>query len=187
MDSQTVAIYDSIAERWAQKYNRLRSKLVQKLAIEYFHPGKKTLEIGCGSGRDLNFLNDRGFPITGLDASEGLLTECRKHSPDYQYILDSLPSLKKVETGHFFNGYSSAVLMHLNREDIAQSFENIARILRDGGVFVFSYRHSLEEKEREGDGRLFTFIDPDWLSPLMEGKGFQILSFVAERLLRLRR
>ena len=180
MDAKTISIYDSVAKQWVKKYSRLRSKLLQRLALKYFCAGKKTLEIGCGSGQDLGFLNRQGFPTTGLDASEGLLNECRKHFRDYDYIWDSLPLLEKVAPKSFCNVYSSAVLMHLNREDISLAMRNIARVMKEDGVFVFSYRHSLDDGEREQDGRLFTFIEPEWLQTLMEKEGFRILFYEAE-------
>ena len=180
MDTKTIAVYNRVARQWAEKYNTLTSKLLQKLALEYFHAEKKTLEIGCGSGRNLGFLNQKGFPTTGLDASEGLLHECQKHSPDYDYVCDSLPLLEKVAPNSFYNIYSSAVLMHLGQEDISLALENIGRILKEEGIFVFSYRHSSGEEEREQDGRLFTFIEPDWLQELMEKKGFQVLFYTSE-------
>ena len=120
------------------------------------------------------------FPPRVLDASKGLLAECRRHSPGYNYIWDGLPLLAKVESGSFCNVYSSAVLMHLKRADISVAMENIVRVMRAEGVFVFSYRHSLGEGEREEDGRLFTFIDPLWLRGVMEEMGLEILFYEAE-------
>ena len=180
MDSKTIAVYNHVARQWVQKYNKLRSKLLQKLALQYFHKKAKTLEIGCGSGRDLKFLNEKGFPTTGLDASEELLAECRKDSPEFDYIGDGLPLLEKVETDCFYNVYSSAVLMHLKREDISEALDNIARIMKKDGIFVFSYRHSTDNGERESDGRLFTFIEPGWLQELMKKKGLKCLFYEAE-------
>ena len=180
MDDKTVDIYNRVAAQWVQKYRHLRSKLLQRLAVRYFHPSEETLEIGCGSGRDLGLLNNRGFPTVGLDASEGLLGECRKHSPHYEYILDSLPLLEKVKSQRFSNIYSSAVIMHLKDNDIPVALDNILRVMRENGVFVFSYRHSLSDNEREPDGRLFTFIDPDDLKQTLQKKGFCLLFYESE-------
>lgn len=180
MDKPTISVYDSVAARWVEKYNTLVAKLLQELAMRYFHKERSTLEIGCGSGRDLGFLNGSGFPTVGMDASEGLLNECRKHSPNYEYIFDSLPLLKKIEDSSFHNIYSSAVIMHLSVEDIALALKNISRVMKDNGVFVFSYRESSESNEREKDGRLFTEIKFDFIARELCKVELEVLFYQSE-------
>lgn len=180
MDRDTVAVYDCVARQWAEKYSKSVAKLLQELALEYFHPKEETLEIGSGSGRDLIFLNKNGFPTTALDASEGLLRECKSHSPQYQYVLDSLPLLAKIGDESFANIYSSAVLMHLQLSDIPLALENIYRVLKLRGVFVFSYRPSLESNEREEDGRLFSSIKFDFITKELSRAGFEVLFYKSE-------
>ena len=41
------------------------------------NPDGYLVDIGCGSGREVAWLNASGFPAAGFDASEGLLAEAR--------------------------------------------------------------------------------------------------------------
>ncbi|MBW1890459.1 MAG: class I SAM-dependent methyltransferase [Deltaproteobacteria bacterium] len=41
--------------------------------------GATVLDVGCGSGRDLLWLNQRGFAVVGLERSPGLADLARKH------------------------------------------------------------------------------------------------------------
>ena len=48
--------------------------------VRHLTPGCRVLDAGCGSGRDLRWLRDKGFEVIGLDRSPGLLALARKHS-----------------------------------------------------------------------------------------------------------
>lgn len=175
MDAKTIAAYDAKPAQWAEKYDSLTPKLLHQLACKHFHKGQPTLDIGCGSGRDLRFLNEAGFPAAGLDASQGLLNECQKSFPDYQCIRDSLPLLAGVKSGSFANAYSSAVLMHLDEDDVKAAIENVYRILNEGGVFVFNYRPACGGDEREKDGRLFSNLPPAHIQSVLTATGFRVV------------
>lgn len=51
--------------------------LVEELRLE---PGYATLDVGCGTGRHVIELVRRGFVVTGVDISSGMLAEARKHA-----------------------------------------------------------------------------------------------------------
>jgi SAM-dependent methyltransferase len=48
--------------------------------IERLKPGAHVLDIGCGSGRDLLWLSQKGFRATGFEASPGLAALARKNA-----------------------------------------------------------------------------------------------------------
>jgi cyclopropane fatty-acyl-phospholipid synthase-like methyltransferase len=43
-------------------------------------PGQSVLDVGCGTGRHSIELAKRGFAVTGLDVSAGMLAEAKKHA-----------------------------------------------------------------------------------------------------------
>ena len=43
-------------------------------------PGQAILDVGCGTGRHSIELARRGYIVTGLDVSAGMLREARKHA-----------------------------------------------------------------------------------------------------------
>jgi SAM-dependent methyltransferase len=91
------------------------------------------LDSPCGTGRLINFLNRQGMKVIGLDYSEAMLERSRHDNniqfirgdmfeiPIKDYALDCLVSLR------FFFHYS----------DIEPIFDQVKRILRDEGVFIF--------------------------------------------------
>ncbi|MBL7542195.1 MAG: class I SAM-dependent methyltransferase [Bdellovibrionaceae bacterium] len=56
----------------------LGSDDIYHLVEKYFIENVKTIDVGCGNGRDTNWLNSNGFPAIGVDVSESLLTEARR-------------------------------------------------------------------------------------------------------------
>lgn len=48
--------------------------------IQYLPPQPRILDVGCGSGRDMLWLKQRGFQPTGLERSAFLARLARKHS-----------------------------------------------------------------------------------------------------------
>lgn len=51
--------------------------LVSELGVA---PGDSILDVGCGTGRHAISLAGRGFVVTGLDVSEGMLNEARRNA-----------------------------------------------------------------------------------------------------------
>ena len=48
--------------------------------IKVLPRGAYILDVGCGSGRDLLWLKERGFKVMGFERSEGLAELARKNS-----------------------------------------------------------------------------------------------------------
>ena len=77
MDITTINIYNQEAESIAKLHASLTPCRIYELIDKYFIKNKSTADIGCGIGRDVNWLNDNDFPSIGVDASEGMLKQAR--------------------------------------------------------------------------------------------------------------
>ena len=78
MDRATLAAYDKDAAAFAQDWHDQPAPIdLQEIVGQFFIKGGATADIGCGSGREVAWLNANGFRAEGLDASEGLLAEAR--------------------------------------------------------------------------------------------------------------
>jgi SAM-dependent methyltransferase len=73
MDRQTLDAYDHDAAAFANEWEAQPPPVdIYDLIRQYFDPGL-TADIGCGSGRDADWLSKNGYTAIGFDASEGLL------------------------------------------------------------------------------------------------------------------
>ena len=78
MDRQTLAAYDADAVAFAKEWHEQPAPSdLHEIVARFFIRGGISADIGCGSGREVAWLNANGFPALGFDASEGLLAEAR--------------------------------------------------------------------------------------------------------------
>jgi ubiquinone/menaquinone biosynthesis C-methylase UbiE len=174
MDSQTIAAYDNTAVQVADLHARLVPTGIYQLIEQFFIQGKKCADIGCGIGRDSAWLSKNGFEIVGVDASEGMLQEAKNRYPTVDFIKDSLPLLAKFSDLAFSNILCSAVIMHLEANQIGSAVTNLMRIATESGVVILSFRGTQSDDCREG-GKLYIPIDPQNLIALFAEAGAILL------------
>ncbi len=175
MDDQTRQVYDTQAATFSAHMRRIEPRTLYTLVRAFFHPGQPTIDVGCGSGRDVAWLQANGYPARGYDGSAGMLRAARLAYPGIEAREDDLPDLTTVPDAAFVNALCSAVLMHLPREDVIAAALTLARVLRPGGRLILTYRPGQTDGDREDDGRLFTPLPQGRLLLLLEAAGFQVL------------
>jgi len=160
MDRGTLEAYDRDAAAYADDWETQPPPSdMQALIRKYFSSGP-TADIGCGSGRDAAWLDANGFPVTGYDASEGLLAEARRRHPGVKFAHGVLPGLAEVTPASMANVLCETVIMHLPVADIPASVSRLIDILKPGGVLYLSWRVTEGDDRRDGAGRLYGAFDP---------------------------
>ncbi|WP_245286797.1 class I SAM-dependent methyltransferase [Bradyrhizobium sp. Tv2a-2] len=125
----------------------------------FFIKDGKTADIGCGSGREVAWLNANGFPAEGFDASDGLLAQARSRYPQLKFAHAELPELNVIATDAFDNLLCETVIMHLDPAQIAQSVRRMLEIVKPGGIFYLSWRVTKDTDLRDGHDRLYAAFD----------------------------
>ncbi|NOK61309.1 MAG: methyltransferase domain-containing protein [Chloroflexi bacterium AL-W] len=174
MDKQTLHAYEQNAPLRCERYRLILPTEILQHALTLFHHGKETADIGCGSGRDVHWLNTRSFPTVGYDASPTMRTEARQAYPTIDVRTAVLPHLSEIPDCTYYNVLSIATIMHLTQNDIPTALHHLARILHTNGRLLLSYRSSSEYNEREADGRLFTALSTTTCTAMLEAAGFCI-------------
>jgi SAM-dependent methyltransferase len=136
--------------------------------------GATILDVGCGSGRDLLWLKDRGFAVTGFERSPGLAALARRHAGC------------RVIEGDFaeFDFASLALdavllcgcLVHFPPGQLPAVLENILKALKRPGWVFLSLKAGRGQKTDQW-GRTFYFWQADDLARLLENRGLKILDF----------
>ena len=130
-------------------------------------PGKKVVDIGCGSGRDLSALDEAGIKAQGFDLSERLVRQARENSRADVSIAD----MRDLSFGSRSLGGAIAVasLLHLGHEEIDAMIEKIAGWLAPDAPFLATMKLG-EGAAGNGDGRQFTLVRrEEWLERLQRG------------------
>jgi SAM-dependent methyltransferase len=160
MDPATLAAYDSKAAAFAQDWHEQPAPVdLQDIIQRFFIPGGATADIGCGSGREVAWLNANSFAAVGFDASEGLLAEARQRYPDFTFTHAELPDLRGVAAASFDNVLCETVIMHLAPALIAASIRRMLDIVKPGGIFYLSWRVTDDADQRDQYGRLYAAFD----------------------------
>ena len=160
MDRSTLAAYDKDAASFAKEWHEQPAPVdLQDIVRRFFIKGGATADIGCGSGREVAWLNANGFPAAGFDASEGLLAEAQRRYPDFRFVHAELPALAGVAAGVYDNVLCETVIMHLDRALVAPSVRRMFEIVKPGGVFYLSWRVTDVADLRDGHGRLYAAFD----------------------------
>lgn len=117
---------------------------VQSL-IHKYKPGTKTiLNLGCGTGQHDRCLYRMGYHVCGVDLSQTMLVEARKHA-----VAGKLEffhgDVRNFDLGKTFDAVIS--LFHVmsyqtGNKDILSAFRTAAQHLEAGGVFVFDFWHA---------------------------------------------
>jgi SAM-dependent methyltransferase len=181
MDPETVEFYTTHAPEMAGSYAVAQSG-VESLFPVAFPKGIRVLDLGCGSGRDLNALLDIGYDAHGVDASPEMLRQAASHFPRLEGRLthDHLPQLAKIPDQSFQGVLCSAVLMHLPEELLFDTVFNLRRILQPGGRLLLSTPlqgpATHPATRRDDKGRLFNGVTPENFQFLFEKIGFRQLN-----------
>jgi len=161
LDKKTLDAYNSKATEYVNTWLSQPTPLeIHDLVKTYFLKDKPTADIGCGSGREVAWLNESGYPAIGFDASKSLISIAKKQFPNFKFLQSALPKLVEIPNQAYANVLCETVIMHLPKDEIAASVQSLFRILKHHGVLSLSWRLSANaENSRESDGRLYTQIE----------------------------
>lgn len=174
MDKNTIDSYNKDAKNIAQLHSTLIPERLYQLVEMFFIKDENTADIGCGIGRDTHWLNQRGYPSIGIDASIEMLNEAQDLYPKETFTHDFLPNLDSLVNTSFHNILCSAVLMHISQENLALTYGKLLNLLEPNGVVIISFRGTNSIDYRE-NGKLYEPISTKELINFFEIKGCQIL------------
>lgn len=144
---------------------------------------KKVLDLGCGSGRHVVALSEKGFKVTGIDWSPAAIDLAQKwllskKLPGHAYIADLHEELKFVQKSSFDSVWGISSLQYSNEEQFAKTIKEIHRILKTGGLFfgVFPTEESIIKELNDEQ----IFFEEKALKELLE-KTFRILELSKDK------
>lgn len=161
------AMYDALMddvdyEAWADYIDRMLQK--------HGGPGKRLLDLGCGTGCISIPLAQRGYQVTGVDISEEMLAAAREKSRALQLDIDwrkqDLTSLQLFDEAGNEMVFDAAiatfdVFNHLTEpEDLQMLFHTLNPLLTDEGVLLFDVQTPYKLREYLGN-HIFTLHRDD--------------------------
>ena len=164
----TRAYYDKTAAEWAE--NGYHDEAYLPCLDEFLSllpPGGRVLDLCCGAGYETRRIRAKGFDALGLDFSGESLRIAREHEPDIPFFqADMLEDYAHI--GAVDGILLSAGLVHIETEDLPLAFDQMAKVLRPGGLLLASIR--------EGTGKL-----EEWSFRTIDGEDYD-RNFIAHTL-----
>lgn len=130
--------------RFTNEFIYGRYQIFEEVAsdLEKLPPGASILDLGSGTGHFADFMQKKGFKVTGLDPSEGMLEYARKNFPDVPFI-KGIASELPFPDAQFDYVLCIEVLRYLHPDDVAASYREIYRVLKPGGSFLVTQVNTL--------------------------------------------
>lgn len=101
------------------------------------------LDVGCGPGRVVGLLHDRGLPVIGIDLSPGMIEVARRDHPGLDYRVGSMTDLD-LPDGELTGIVSWWSIIHLPRDVVPQAFAEFHRVLAPGGILLMGFHVGTE-------------------------------------------
>lgn len=179
----TMSYYKNNAKSLSRRYESANVDRIQELLLEVFSKNSNLLEIGCGSGRDANFMLENNYKLTAIDASKEMILEAKKIHPLLENSLHvvTIPDELSFNNNSFDGAYSIATLMHLEEKAIKKSIKKVYDILKDKGIFLFSVsikRNDIDKNFKDFKGRHFTTISKNKWLKICNHIGFKTIKTV---------
>jgi SAM-dependent methyltransferase len=183
--------YDRAADSYAEEYwDELDRKPFDRMVLERFAravpAGGRILEIGSGPGEVSGYLSGLGADCLGTDASERMIENARRRFPGTHFELRDFFELGFPDAS--FDGLVGFyAIVNLRLEEVELALAEARRVLRSGGLLLFSFhiREGQAEREvgsffnQEGNALTFYYFDVEEIRELVLRLGFGIEDIMA--------
>ena len=140
--------FDQVSSRWDEMRASFFSEGLREKALEAARPGAGTLaaDLGAGTGFMTEGLLRRGVKVIAVDQSQAMLDVLARKLSGFDGLECRLGGAERlpIEDGLVDSVFANMYVHHV--EDPAGAIEEMARILRPGGVLVIT---DLDEHEFE--------------------------------------
>ncbi len=158
-------IQKSLSYNWKSQLDKFIGRL----------DGKRVLDAGCGTGRDIAEFIKRGIQVDGLDYSSKAIKKCREQFPDVIFYEGDIRNIELPD--HEYNGlWACASILNIAKSEVATALSEFRRVLKRDGILFISVKEGKGEKmiaDQAGE-RFFSFYSLDEIKILVEQAGFKI-------------
>jgi SAM-dependent methyltransferase len=122
---------------WGADYHAQALPIIERLLLSHLPAGSPVLDVCCGTGQIAAVISQRGFHVTGIDASEQMIRHAKENAPGVEL---AIADVRDFSLGKTFSGAYSVFesLNHVpSTKELQSAFSCIHRHLVPGGPFVF--------------------------------------------------
>lgn len=143
-------------------------------------PPVSILDLGCGTANHALILAERGYQVTGIDASAAMLRVARAKARGRRNPVFLRTDMRSFELDRMFDAavcMDGAFTHLLTDRDLVAHLRNVRSHLNPGGAYAFEFAQALR-KETEGPGWIHHPGDPEivWLYDLAFDRRRQLVT-----------
>ena len=173
------AAYDTIAVQFEARHGAMPSEL--RAAADRFlqqaGAGARVLDLGCGTGRDMAWLEALDAPVVGADLSMGMLARAKRRVGGLLAKMDM--RTLGFQEDRFQGVWCNAAILHLPRAEASVALAEIQRVLTPGGTLFLSVQEGTGEGWETGPyggvERFFARYNQSEMETLLITCGFSVL------------
>ena len=115
---------------------KTHDKNLENILTEYNINKGRVLEIGCGTGNDINFLCSKGFDVTGMDISQNAIDIAEKNNQHHNNVKYIVGDINEDLPKDKYDLIYDRGCLHGNPELISSIFPKLFEILNDNGKIL---------------------------------------------------
>lgn len=147
-----IAVFDTIADKYHDMFKNVE---VYAQALDVFcrllpSETPKVLDLACGPANLSYYVksNINTVNIMGVDGSQNMLDIAQNVLPDEEFRCMNVLDVDKLGNVKFDGILAGFVLPYLSIEEIKSWFKDLFQLLKEGGVFYFSFMDTGKDVER---------------------------------------
>jgi ubiquinone/menaquinone biosynthesis C-methylase UbiE len=180
-------MYDTVAKKYSEKFQGEHEKKPKDKEIllrfsKEIGDNKPVWDFGCGPGHTTKYLKNLGVEISGLDLSEKILDQARTNNPEIHFRKGNILELE-FQNDSIAGVVAFYTIVHFSEEQVGDAFREIFRVLKPGGIFLFTYHigeetiHVEEFLGKKVDIDLMLF-KTDFILSCLRNHGFRIIDVI---------
>ncbi|MGJ8570341.1 MAG: class I SAM-dependent methyltransferase [Hoeflea sp.] len=175
-DDRTLGFYTQQASAYASRGDYLNLKHIETF-LSLLPAGAAILELGCGAGRDSEFMIGRGFKVRPTDGTPEMAqaAEQRLGMPVATLLFADLNEESTCD-----GIWANACLLHVPREELSGILSRIHAALRKGGAFYASFKAG-ETEGRDQFNRYYNYPSGGTLRAWYAASDWADVTITAER------
>ena len=147
--------------------------------LETLKPNSRVLDVGCGSGIDLSYIEEAGYHAVGVDSSAQMLEIAKTLAPK-STLLNKNALFYTPQTQEFDGVWMNEFINELPSEQAQRVIAACFQGMKSGGVLGMIVREGegvFEDREDdiEGPSRMIYLYAEKPICSMIEQTGFQVL------------
>jgi SAM-dependent methyltransferase len=164
----TEDFYTTRADEYREQTLRVDPTEFLTPLVERLEPGARVLDLGCGAGRDLRWLRQRGFRVSGVERSRPLAMFAREYANCP--VLEADFTLLDMAAHPCEAILCIGSLVHLEPPEVARLLGRLLNALAPRGLLFVSLKEGTGTR-RLPDGRVFHLWQQQALERLLRKRG----------------